>query len=113
MAPLDENIEIRASSKDLSNDDVPPDGSKPASIQDLTQGVQNIKSITRSWSPTSLVVTWIGMLLLAIVLSLDSVTIYSYQPYALSEFHAHSLLSTASILQNIMYAPQPMSTKLY
>lgn len=46
---------------------------------------------------------WAGLFLLAIAVSLAGQTIVSYQPYALSEFNAHSMLSVIGTVQYILY----------
>lgn len=46
---------------------------------------------------------WVGLFLLAIAVSLAGQTIVSYQPYALSEFNAHSMLSVIGTVQYILY----------
>ncbi|PKK43474.1 hypothetical protein CI102_12522 [Trichoderma harzianum] len=55
-------------------------------------------------SPVLLSFIWFGMFLLAIAVSLAGQTIVSYQPYALSEFNAHSMLSVIGTIQYILYA---------
>lgn len=47
---------------------------------------------------------WASMMLLAIAMSLAGQTVLSYQPYALSEFDAHSMLSVIGTIQYILYA---------
>ncbi|KAL7927539.1 siderophore iron transporter [Trichoderma austrokoningii] len=47
---------------------------------------------------------WVSLFLLAIAVSLAGQTIISYQPYALSEFNAHSMLSVIGTVQYILYA---------
>lgn len=42
------------------------------------------------------------MMLLSMALSLESLTVSSYQPYVLSGFNSHPMLSGMSILQNIL-----------
>lgn len=69
---------------------------------EMTAGVQKIEDVTRVWSPMGIVVCWTGMFLVAITLTLDSSTVSSYQPYALSEFEEHSMLPAISTLQNIL-----------
>ncbi|KAK3185939.1 hypothetical protein K4F52_005394 [Lecanicillium sp. MT-2017a] len=71
---------------------------------EMTAGVQKIEDVTRLWSPMGIVVCWTGMFLVAITLTLDSSTVSSYQPYALSEFQEHSMLPAISTLQNILNA---------
>lgn len=68
----------------------------------LTSGVQKIEQVTSLWSPVTITLFCAGMTLLAIAMSLDAQTVSSYQPYALSEFGAHSMLSAVSTLQNIL-----------
>lgn len=74
-----------------------------ASIE-KTAGVSKIEGVTLAWSAKGLWFAWAGIMLLAVAVSLDSQTIYSYQPYATSTFGAHSLLATIGTVQNIMYA---------
>lgn len=69
---------------------------------DLTAGVQKVENISRLWSNIGLAVAWLGMLLIAIAVSFDGQTVSSYQPYALSEFSAHSMLAAIATLQNIL-----------
>lgn len=71
--------------------------------RDVTEGVRKIENVTRSWSTAALAFAWAGMLLIAIAVSLDSMTVSAYQPYALSEFKEHSMLSAVSTLQNILF----------
>ncbi|EHK41008.1 siderophore iron transporter [Trichoderma atroviride IMI 206040] len=54
--------------------------------------------------PVLLSFIWAGLFLLAIAVSLAGQTIISYQPYALSEFNAHSMLSVIGTVQYILYA---------
>ncbi|TQW05914.1 hypothetical protein V2A60_002892 [Cordyceps javanica] len=68
----------------------------------VSAGVEKIEHVTRSWTPAAILVAWTGMMLLAVALSLDSLTVSSYQPYALSEFKSHSMLPAVSTLQNIL-----------
>lgn len=75
----------------------------PAALrQSMPTGVQKIEQVTRLWTPTAVLVAWTGMMLLAMALSLDSLTVLSYQPYALSEFNSHSMLPVISTLQSIL-----------
>jgi hypothetical protein len=69
---------------------------------DLTAGVQKVENISRLWPNVGLAVAWLGMLLIAIAVSFDGQTVSSYQPYALSEFSAHSMLAAIATLQNIL-----------
>lgn len=69
---------------------------------DLTAGVQKVENISRLWSNIGLAIAWLGMLLIAIAVSFDGQTVSSYQPYALSEFSAHSMLAAIATLQNIL-----------
>ncbi|KAL7904426.1 MFS general substrate transporter [Trichoderma velutinum] len=55
-------------------------------------------------SPVILSFIWFGMFLLAIAVSLAGQTVVSYQPYALSEFNAHSMLAVIGTIQYILYA---------
>ncbi|KAH8128477.1 MFS general substrate transporter [Trichoderma asperelloides] len=55
-------------------------------------------------SPTLFSFIWVSLFLLAIAVSLVGQTIVSYQPYALSEFNAHSMLSVIGTVQYILYA---------
>ncbi|KAH8152683.1 uncharacterized protein LAJ45_03524 [Morchella importuna] len=77
--------------------------SDTASIE-KTAGVAKIEGVTLAWSKVGLWTAWAGIMLLAVAVSLDSQTIYSYQPMATSTFGAHSLLATIGTVQNIMYA---------
>lgn len=77
--------------------------SDTASIE-KTAGVSKIEGVTLAWSAKGLWIAWAGIMLLAVAISLDSQTIYSFQPYATSTFGAHSLLATIGTVQNIMYA---------
>jgi hypothetical protein len=58
-------------------------------------------------SPVLLSFIWFGMFLLAIAVSLAGQTIVSYQPYALSEFNAHSMLSVIGTIQYILCVQPP------
>lgn len=78
-------------------------GSDTASVE-KTAGVSKIEGVTLAWSAKGLWIAWAGIMLLAVAVSLDSQTIYSFQPYATSTFGAHSLLATIGTVQNIMYA---------
>ncbi|KAJ6785211.1 hypothetical protein PWT90_02945 [Aphanocladium album] len=90
-----------------------PAAAAAAAQQNLSAGVQKIEEVTRLWTPTAVLVAWTGMMLLAIVLSLDSLTVSSYQPYALSEFNSHSMLPAVSTLQNILNAAtKPIMAKI-
>jgi hypothetical protein len=61
----------------------------------------NINAQEKSF-PVLLSFTWASLLLLAIAVSLAGQTIISYQPYALSEFNAHSMLSVIGTVQYIL-----------
>ncbi|KAH8715968.1 MFS siderochrome iron transporter C [Beauveria bassiana] len=72
-----------------------------------------MEQVTRTWKPAAILVVWIGMMLLAVALSLDSLTVSSYQPYALSEFKSHSMLPAISTIQNILTAAtKPIVAKI-
>lgn len=86
-----------------ANDDT---GVTPAPSQEsasaVTAGVAKIQGITRSWNKSRYIFFWACMMLIAICVSLDYQTVNAYQPYALSEFKSHSLLSAVSTLQIIL-----------
>jgi hypothetical protein len=67
--------------------------------EDLTMGIKE----TDGTSPVLLSFIWFGMFLLAIAVSLAGQTMLSYQPYALSEFNAHSMISVIGTIQYILY----------
>lgn len=76
-------------------------------------GVEKMQHVTRSWTPTTVLIAWAGMMLLAIALSLDSLTVPSYQPYALSEFQSHAMLPVLGTLQSILNAAaKPVAAKI-
>ncbi|PQK12363.1 hypothetical protein BB8028_0003g09800 [Beauveria bassiana] len=80
---------------------------------DIPRGVRKMEQVTRTWKPATILVVWIGMMLLAVALSLDSLTVSSYQPYALSEFKSHSMLPAISTIQNILTAAtKPIVAKI-
>ncbi|KAM3556400.1 hypothetical protein MY1884_005085 [Beauveria asiatica] len=80
---------------------------------DVPRGVRKMEQVTRTWKPAGILVAWIGMMLLAVALSLDSLTVSSYQPYALSEFKSHSMLPAISTIQNILTAAtKPIVAKI-
>lgn len=106
---MDQITHIAPDSNPYSDDDddlQKPDGIKigeeSAGKAEMTAGVQKIEDVTRAWSPVGIAVCWTGMFLLAIALTLDTSTISSYQPYALSQFQEHSMLPAISTLQNIL-----------
>lgn len=102
----DDDDDDDMSFEELDKDVVPHpkygSSSSAAQQQSVSTGVQKMEQVTRSWTPTAVLVAWTGMMLLAIALSLDSLTVSSYQPYALSEFQSHSMLPAISTLQSIL-----------
>lgn len=68
------------------------------------EGVARMEAISSVWTNTSLFVAYGFFFLLAITLSLDNSTIFTYQPVATSEFGEHSLLATIGIIQNLLFA---------
>lgn len=92
---------------EIDDDEIERQKNALAQRNDLTAGVEKIENVTRLWTPTSVVVAWTGMMLLAIALSLDSLTVSSYQPYALSEFKSHSMLPAIVTIQNILLVRLP------
>ncbi|EHK21609.1 uncharacterized protein TRIVIDRAFT_52812 [Trichoderma virens Gv29-8] len=68
--------------------------------EELTVGIKE----TDGTSPVLLSFIWFGMFLLAIAVSLAGQTMLSYQPYALSEFNPHSMISVIGTIQYILYA---------
>ncbi|KAJ3477781.1 hypothetical protein NLG97_g8748 [Lecanicillium saksenae] len=106
----DDNISLDDFDKDMDAFEKP---AAAAAQQKLSAGVQKIEEVTCRWTPTAVIVAWTGMMLLAIALSLDSLTVSSYQPYALSEFKSHSMLPAVSTLQNILNAAtKPIMAKI-
>ncbi|ATY61331.1 siderochrome-iron transporter [Cordyceps militaris] len=84
-----------------------------ASPPPVSMGVEKMQHVTRSWTPTTVLIAWAGMMLLAIALSLDSLTVPSYQPYALSEFQSHAMLPVLGTLQSILNAAaKPVAAKI-
>lgn len=72
---------------------------------DIIRGEEStaVTQETSGDSPILLSFIWLGMFLLAIAVSLAGQTVISYQPYALSEFNAHSMLSVIGTIQYILY----------
>ncbi|KAF3074718.1 Siderophore iron transporter 1 [Trichoderma lentiforme] len=82
------------------------DHDSPTEPTNNINGQESIEATKPTYdaSPVLLSFIWFGMFLLAIAVSLAGQTIVSYQPYALSEFNAHSMLSVIGTIQYILYA---------
>ncbi|KAJ4165472.1 hypothetical protein LMH87_007104 [Akanthomyces muscarius] len=105
-----DDVSFEEFEKDAPED---PNHTGSAGQQSMPTGVQKIEQVTRSWTPTAVLVAWTGMMLLAMALSLDSLTVSSYQPYALSEFNSHSMLPAISTLQSVLNAAtKPVMAKI-
>ncbi|OAA57579.1 siderophore iron transporter [Niveomyces insectorum RCEF 264] len=100
----------------LEGENIPPSDDKDALTVPpvaVTDGVLKVESISRMWSGYGLALAWLGMILVAIAVSLNGLTISSFQPYALSEFGAHAMLAAITTLQNILNAAaKPFMAKL-
>lgn len=80
------------------------DHDSPTEPTNNIKGQESIAAIKQTYDtfPVLLSFLWFGMFLLAIAVSLAGQTIVSYQPYALSEFNAHSMLSVIGTIQYIL-----------
>lgn len=79
----------------------------------VTAGVAKMSAIIKHWRKEQHVLFWVSMLLIAVCISLDAQTVTAYQPYALSQFQSHSLLSAVSTLQiSLSAASQPVMAKV-
>ncbi|KAG8531583.1 uncharacterized protein KY384_003213 [Bacidia gigantensis] len=74
------------------------------SSNEIQQGVESIEAISQSWSRRSLIVAYLGILLLAFATSLEVQTTSNLTVYATSAFAAHSLVSTVLVVQSIVNA---------
>lgn len=97
-----EKIEISQNST-LSQDVVELPRKDHPSIKDRDDEGNLTPGVGENSIPLLFSFLWAGLFLLAIAVSLAGQTIISYQPYALSEFNAHSMLSVIGTVQYILY----------
>jgi hypothetical protein len=68
-----------------------------------TAGVEIIEGVAKVWTTSGLYIAWAGIFLLAIAISFDSSTVFSYASFATSSFSQNTLLATISTIQSLMY----------
>lgn len=80
---------------------------------EASPGVEKVEAITSEFTKTSLVVMYVGILLLAYATSLDGLTSYTYQVTATDSFDHHALTSTLNVVRSVMQAvSQPPIAKI-
>lgn len=77
------------------------DSSSMSSAQD---GVKNIEAVAMSWSEWGLIIAYIGIFLLAFTTSLEQQSTYPLSVLATSSFNSHSLVSTVTVVQQVVNA---------
>ncbi|KAH7068384.1 hypothetical protein BKA63DRAFT_423209 [Paraphoma chrysanthemicola] len=65
-------------------------------------GVKRIEGVSKAWTKTGLIITYVALLLIANVTSLEIQVTSLLTPYATSAFKAHSLVSTIAVVQNVV-----------
>ena len=94
------------------NNGAPP---PPAELaKDLkSPGVARVQAISETLTLTDRIIIFCSVFLIAYVYGLDGTLRYTYQPYALSDFGAHSLSSTVNVVRSVISAAaQPTSAKI-
>ncbi|BFZ60556.1 hypothetical protein YB2330_001593 [Saitoella coloradoensis] len=89
-----DNFHVRTRSADSQTTD--------GGIAKPTAGVAKMEAMTHAWTPFSLWLAYIGIFLIAVIYSLDQNTTWNYQYYAYSSFGAHSLITTISVVGQII-----------
>ncbi|KAK9448576.1 major facilitator superfamily domain-containing protein [Limtongia smithiae] len=72
--------------------------------EEVELGVHKAEILSQLWSQHGLHVAYIGLFCLAFTTSLSGQVAALLTPFATSEFHAHSLLATVSVVQGILFA---------
>ncbi|KAF8433133.1 siderophore iron transporter mirC [Terfezia claveryi] len=89
-----------------TNTDVEINSQTP-SIRNSTStqaGVTKVEALAQAWGKSGLIVAYVGLLVGAIVQSLETMTTFVYTPAATSAFALHSLLSTVGVVSSVLYA---------
>ncbi|KAK4192112.1 major facilitator superfamily domain-containing protein [Podospora australis] len=71
---------------------------------DVQDGVRRIEAVSRTWSYWGLLVAYMGIFLMALIVSLEGQVTYSLAAFAVSSFNNHSLLSTVYVVQGVVNA---------
>ncbi|KAM5438871.1 hypothetical protein McanMca71_000616 [Microsporum canis] len=75
-----------------------------SSDSEVQEGVRKIEAISRTWTQKSLLIAYLGIILMAFCSSLETQTVASLTAYATSSFSKHSLISTVLVIQNVVNA---------
>ncbi|KAK9238295.1 major facilitator superfamily domain-containing protein [Lipomyces kononenkoae] len=67
-------------------------------------GVQKAEILTHTWTRRWLHIAYLGLFLVAFIASLAGQVTSLLTPFATSEFHVHSLVSTVQVVQGILFA---------
>lgn len=79
-----------------------PEPTTPEDHQEQLAGLSTIGAIKQTWGRRSIWFIWIGAVLVSSTIAYDQQTYATFQPYATSEFRAVALLSTISVVQNVV-----------
>ncbi|KAK1780931.1 major facilitator superfamily domain-containing protein [Copromyces sp. CBS 386.78] len=71
---------------------------------DIQEGVRQIEAVSRAWTKSALIVAYMSIFLIAFTTSLEGQVTYALAAFAVSSFNNHSLLSTVSVVQNVVNA---------
>ncbi|KAL0472988.1 siderophore iron transporter mirC [Neurospora intermedia] len=71
---------------------------------DIQEGVRQIEAVSRAWTKSALIVAYMSIFLIAFTTSLEGQVTYALTAFAVSSFNNHSLLSTVSVVQNVVNA---------
>ncbi|KAK3504481.1 siderophore iron transporter mirC [Neurospora crassa] len=71
---------------------------------DIQEGVRQIEAVSRAWTKSALIVAYLSIFLIAFTTSLEGQVTYALTAFAVSSFNNHSLLSTVSVVQNVVNA---------
>ncbi|KAF3046950.1 hypothetical protein E8E12_009159 [Didymella heteroderae] len=74
------------------------------SSEDAQAGVKRIEAVSKAWTTVSLIVAYIGLMLLANITSFEIQVTSNLTFYATSAFSSHSLLSTVAVIQGVVSA---------
>ncbi|KAK3399226.1 siderophore iron transporter mirC [Sordaria brevicollis] len=71
---------------------------------EVQEGVRQIEAVSRAWTKSALIVAYMSIFLIAFTTSLEGQVTYALTAFAVSSFNNHSLLSTVSVVQNVVNA---------
>ena len=80
-----------------------------SSNESTQDGVKAIEAISMTWTKRGLIAAYCGIMIMAIVNSLEGQVTISVTPFVTSSFQTHSLVSTIGVVQGVINGLFPLT----